>query len=149
MFDEALAITGRVMLELLDEHGCLKDFREVENLVTNTGKAAIAGRMVNPVVTGHMTHMAVGSGATAPASSDVALVAEIVRIALATPGGSLAGAVVTYAATFVPGIGTGALQEAGIFNAPSGVSMQNRTTFAVINKAAGDTLNVTWTVTVG
>jgi hypothetical protein len=149
MFDEALAITGRVTLELLDEHGRLKDFREIENLVTNTGKAAIAGRMVNPAVATHMTHMAVGSGSTAPAASDVALAAEIVRVALATAGGTLAGAVVTYAATFAPGIGTGALQEAGIFNAPSGVSMQNRTTFAVINKAAGDTLNVTWTVTVG
>jgi len=50
--------------------------------------------------------------------------------------------------TFGAGVGTGAVTEAGIFNASSAGTMLCRTTFSVINKAAADTLGITWTVTV-
>ncbi len=52
-----------------------------------------------------------------------------------------------YVATFSAGEGTGAVTEAGIFNASTSGTMLCRTVFSVVNKAAGDTLQVTWTVT--
>lgn len=66
---------------------------------------------------------------------------------------------ITYACTFAPGTGTGAIVEAGIFNdsSPShtetvsglvGGVMLCRTTFAVVNKGADDTMSITWTVTI-
>jgi hypothetical protein len=66
---------------------------------------------------------------------------------------------ITYACTFLPGTGTGAIVEAGIFNdsSPShtesvsslvGGVMLCRTTFAVVNKGADDTMSITWTVTI-
>jgi hypothetical protein len=55
---------------------------------------------------------------------------------------------VVYVATFPPGTGTGAVTEAGILDNSTGGTLLCRTTFGVINKAAADTLGITWTVTV-
>ena len=42
-----------------------------------------------------------------------------------------------------------ALREAGIFNAASSGTMLARAVYANIDKQAGDTLTITWTVTIG
>jgi hypothetical protein len=55
---------------------------------------------------------------------------------------------VTYVATFPAGTGTGAVTEAGIFNASSSGTMLCRTVFPVVNKQSGDSMTITWTVTV-
>ena len=49
---------------------------------------------------------------------------------------------------FPAGTGTGAVVEAAILNASSGGTLLCRTVFSVVNKAAADTLKITWTVTV-
>ena len=54
---------------------------------------------------------------------------------------------IVYVARFEAGDATGAVTEAGIFNAASSGSMLCRTKFNVVNKAADDTMNVTWTIT--
>ena len=65
-------------------------------------------------------------------------------------GGTVSGAVVTYAATFAAGTGTGSLIEAGIFNSATAASgtMLCKTSFDVVNKAANDSIAITWTVTI-
>jgi hypothetical protein len=147
MLDDALTITGRVQLELLDENGVRKQLVEAPNLVVTIGKNIIADRMKASQLLAAMSHMAVGTTGGGPAAGDAALAAEVARIALTST--NVVAAVITYAATFGPGVGTGALQEAGLFNAAAGQWMMARTVFAVINKAGGDTLNVSWTVTIG
>ena len=52
-----------------------------------------------------------------------------------------------YVSAFEAGDATGAVTEAGIFNAASGGDMLCRTVFSVVNKAADDTMSVTWTIT--
>lgn len=146
MIEDLIEMKGMVEFHLLRADGTEERW-SVENIVTNAGKAGIANRMLPVPSVNSMTHMAMGTGGTAPAVTDVALVAEVGRVALANQ--VVAGAVVTYTAVFPAGVATGALVEAGLFNAAAGPMMQNRTTFAVINKAAGDVLNVTWTTTVG
>ena len=54
---------------------------------------------------------------------------------------------IEYVTTSGAGVATGAVTEAGIFNASSSGTMLCRTVFAVVNKGSGDTLQVTWTVT--
>ena len=54
---------------------------------------------------------------------------------------------VVYEASFEAGDATGAVTEAGIFNAASSGDMLCRTKFNVVNKAADDTMSVTWTIT--
>jgi hypothetical protein len=93
-----------------------------------------------------MTHMAIGSGTTDPAPADTALQTSLGRVSLTST--TVTDNSVEYVATFAAGTGTGAVTEAGIFNASSGGTMLCRTEFAVINKAAGDSMTITWTVTV-
>ena len=55
---------------------------------------------------------------------------------------------ITYVATFSAGEGTGAITEAGLFNASSAGDMLCRTVFPVINKGVNDSCTITWSVTV-
>jgi hypothetical protein len=136
---------GQLRLLLTDEHGAVKQDEKVQNLVVTTGLGFIASRMKDATAT-VMTHMAIGSGAVSPVLGNTALGTELGRVALANT--VVAANVVTYTATFPAGTGTGSITEAGIFNASSSGTMLNRVTFGVITKAAGDSLAVTWTVTV-
>jgi hypothetical protein len=144
--NETIEMRGQVVIETFDQAtGQLKERREIKNLVVSVGKAFIASRMVaatEPV----MSHMAVGSNSTAPAAGDTTLGTELGRVALSSL--TSAGAVVTHSATFPAGTGTGAVVEAGVFNAGSAGTMQCRTVFPVVNKGADDAMQITWTVTV-
>ena len=93
-----------------------------------------------------ISHIAVGTGTTAPAAAQTALVTESARVA-ATYAHTAGTKVFTMVATFPAGTATAALTEAGIFNAASAGTMLDRVTFAVINKGAADTLTVTFTFT--
>lgn len=139
-----ISVVGSPTIVLRDKHGNIKTEFKVPNRVVTVGKNFIAQRMTGtPAV---MSHMAVGTGTTPAADGDTALQAEIARVALGSL--STAGAVTTYTATFPAGVGTGAITEAGVFNSNSAGTMLCRTTFAVVNKGADDTMSITWTVTV-
>jgi hypothetical protein len=143
-YDNVFA-TGEVRLVLTDEHGTVKHDEKVQNLVVTSGLGFIVSRMKDATAS-VMTHMAIGSGVTAEALGQTALVTELGRVALTNT--TIAANVITYTATFPAGTGTGAVTEAGIFNASSSGTMLSRRVFGVINKASTDSLAVTWTVTV-
>lgn len=137
---------GILNIVLRDETGAVKEDVTVENLVVDTGLAYIASRMAGTSET-VMSHMAVGSGTTNPAAGDTALETQLgSRVALTST--TVTDNAVEYIATFGAGAGTGAVTEAGIFNASSGGTMLCRTEFAVINKGASDSMTITWTVTI-
>jgi hypothetical protein len=140
MLQDDLKMTGRLSIAINDEV-----VQEVKNLVVTTGKGYVASRMKDATATA-MSHMAVGTGSTAAAAGDTALGSEVDRNALAST--TVSGANITYVATFAAGEGTGALTEAGLFNASSSGTMLCRTVFAVVNKGASDSMTITWTVTV-
>lgn len=144
MIQETVKAIGALQIKLYGPDGKLKQEQNVKNLVVTTGKGFIAGRMVGtPTV---MSHMAIGSGTVDPAVGDTTLGTELGRVSLTSSAAS--GAVVTYVASFGAGTGTGAVTEAGIFNASSAGTLLCRTEFAVVNKGADDSLSITWTVTV-
>jgi hypothetical protein len=145
MFTDEITVTGKLNVILVDQMGIVKEEHDFDNLVVTAGKGYIASRMKDATATA-MSHMAIGTGTTAAAASQTALVTEANRQALTST--SVSGAAVTYSATFGAGNGTGAITEAGLFNASSGGTMLCRTVFSVINKGAADTLTVSWTVTV-
>ena len=144
MIQETVKATGALQIKLYGPDGKLKQEQNVKNLVVTTGKGFIAGRMVGTPTA--MSHMAIGSGEDNPAVGDTTLGIELGRVALTSS--AAAGAVVTYVASFGAGVGTGAVTEAGIFNASSAGTLLCRTEFAVVNKGADDSLSITWTVTV-
>ena len=147
MFNDAIKMTGNLKLVLTDEHGNVKQEEEVKNLVVTVGKNFIASRMKDATATA-MTHMEVGTGTTAAAVGDTALQTPVASSRVTLTSTTVTTNSVAYVATFPAGTGTGALTEAGLFNASSSGTMLCRTVFSVINKGAADTLGITWTVTV-
>lgn len=144
MITEKLGFKGRLNIVLRDEHGNIKDEREVDNLVVTSGLTFIASRMAGNSKA-VMGYMGLGSGTTAAAAGQtdlVTLVGTRVSLSSTTPGTSN----VVYSATFGQNTSTGAITEAGIFNAVSGGDMLCRTVFAVVNKQAGDSMTITWTI---
>lgn len=137
--------TGRLVITLTGPDGAVKETREIENLVVTVGKGYIASRMKDATAT-VMSHTAVGTTNTTPDVGDTTLAAEAGRVALTST--NVVSNAVTYSASFPAGTGTGALVEAGLFNASSSGTMLTRTTFLVINKGAADTLGISWTVTI-
>lgn len=145
MIKENLKLKGHVSLVLRGADGSVKQNQEIRNLVVDSGLSVLASRLVG-TTDAVMSHMAVGSGNVAAAAGDTALGGELGRVALTS--GLASGNVVSYVATFGAGVGTGAVTEAGIFNDGTAGDMLCRTVFDVVNKAADDTLTVTWTVTI-
>lgn len=145
MFTESVNVKGNLEVILLDETGKQKDYRKVNNLVVAVGKDVIASRLVGNTLA-VMSHMAVGSSSTTAVTSQTGLGVELGRVALDST--ARASNTITYVATFPAGTGTGALTEAGILNASSSGNMLCRTVFGVVTKAAGDTVVITWNVTV-
>ena len=141
---EKLKFTGVVTIRRFNEKtGETLEERVIKNLVVTAGLAWIASRMLGaPAV---MSHMAVGTGAVAAADANTALGAELTRVALASS--TAVGGVVTYVASLPAGTATGALTEAGLFNAPTGGTMLARTVFPVVNKGANDAISITWAIT--
>jgi len=140
MVNENLKLTGALTIALND-----KVVHEVDNLVVTAGKNFVASRMKDTTKAA-MTHMAVGTGTTAAAASQTALVTEADRNTLTST--TVTANAIAYVCTWAAGDATAALTEAGIFNASSGGDMLCRTVFSVVNKAAADSMTITWTVTV-
>jgi hypothetical protein len=147
MVNDNIKITGDVKIDIIGVDGIVKDSREIKNLVVTSGKTFIASRMVGVAAT-VMGWMELGTGTTAAAVGDTALQTAISGSRVTLTSGTAATNVVTYVASFPAGTGTGAVTEAGVFNAASAGTMLCRTVFSVVNKGAADAMSITWTITV-
>ena len=144
MKKETVKLRGNVTIAL---NG--KVVKRIKNLVVTVGKNWVASRMqgVTDAVMGWMT---IGTGTTAAVIGDTALETSSFHQALSVSGGSVSGAVITFAATIGAGDGTGAITEAGIFNNVSidTGDMLARTVFSAVNKGALDSMTISWAVTI-
>jgi hypothetical protein len=145
MIKDGLKLRGDLGLVLRDKDGNIKEQREEKNLVVSAGLNFICDRMEG-TSEAVMSHMAVGSGSTAAAAGDTDL-ESILGSREALDSTTVSTNTITYVSSFEAGEGTGAITEAGIFNASTAGTMLCRTVFSVINKAADDTLQITWTIT--
>jgi hypothetical protein len=149
MIRETLKTTGELKIVVRDQNGNVKDERHEKNLVVTAGLNVIADRMKGTPTKAAMTHMAVGTSSTAAAAGQTALVSQLgTRVSLDST--TVTANAIEYVATFPSGASThsGALVEAGIFNASTAGDMLCRTTFAAVNKGDDDTVTITWTVTI-
>lgn len=142
---ENMKVTGKLSVVVRDSEGKIKQSLSVPNIVVTNGKNYIASRITGNTAT-IMSHMAIGTGNSTPVVGDSSLGVESGRVVLSSFTSS--NNQVTATATFPSGIGTGAITEAGIFNASSSGTMLCRTSFPVVNKAAGDAIAITWVITV-
>lgn len=144
-FEDTLKMKGELEIVVRDENGNIKEVKHAKNLVVSVGKTYIASRIVG-TSSNIMSYMAIGTGTSTPTASDTQLGTEAGRVVLSSSSNSANA--ITYTATFPAGTGTGAITEAAILNAGTSGTMLCRTTFPVVNKAAGDSIAVTWVVTI-
>jgi|PlaIllAssembly_1097288.scaffolds.fasta_scaffold557380_1 hypothetical protein len=149
---DMINLRGDVHFQLYDQNGDLKMEREDKNMVVTAGLGHVTSRLIG-TAQAVMGWMEVGTDATAAATAQTTLVAAVggSRTALTGSAGTqqtttLTNDTVQFVCTFGAGVGTGALVEAGVFNASSAGTMMCRTVFSVINKGALDSLTITWKV---
>jgi len=145
MIKDNLKLRGDLAIVLRDKDGNIKEQRNETNLVVSAGLNFICDRMEG-TSEAVMSHIAVGSDNTAAAAGNTDL-GSILGSREALDSTTVVDNAITYVASFEAGEGTGAITEAGIFNASTAGTMLCRTVFPVVNKAADDTLQITWTIT--
>lgn len=141
---EGLYLDVNMHIELFGEDGTLKEERWVHNTVTTAGKIGIADQILAAPSLPKMGWMAIGTGSP----TATLLGAEVARVAFDSKTRSTN--VITVIATFPAGTGTGAITEAGTFDVVTAntVNMWMSASFSVVNKAAGDSIVLTWTLTI-
>lgn len=143
--EDSLKLKGDVFITVKDKDGNVKEERHEENLVVSAGLNFICDRMEG-TSEAVMSHMGLGSGTTAAAAGDTD-VGSLLGSREALDSTTVSTNTITYVSSFEAGDATGAVTEAGIFNASSSGTMLCRVVFAAINKAADDTMSVTWVIT--
>ena len=139
MINDDLRLTGALTISLNDVV-----VQKTNNLVVTAGKNWVADRMNNANTV--MTHMALGTGTNAAAVGDTTLQTELDRNVLTST--TVSTNTIAYGCTWAAGDATGAITEAGIFDAASSGDMLARTVFSVVNKGASDSITITWTITI-
>lgn len=149
--EQSLQLHGKLDVLLYDESGKLKDERHFDNLIVDAGFEGVAYRIAphDGAVTPSTpwNYIAIGTGTTAVAPSNTALVSELVRLQDTQAQYLTSSKQLQLQVSFGPGVGTGNIAESGLFNAASAGDMLARQTFATVSKGASDTLTVTWTIT--
>jgi len=139
-------LKGHITIKLYDANGVLKEHRDINNVVVTVGKAFLAAWLTQSTQSDYfMRYVGLGTGASAASASDTSLQTELST----RSAGNLTNSTNVWQnqATFGPGVDTGAITEAGLFSASSAGTMMARQVFAVVNKGASDSLQLTWQIT--
>ncbi len=146
MLNDKLKLSGRVGIVVKDKNGKVKETREETNLVVNTGLNYITSRMKDATA-GVMSHMALGTGTTAAAAGDTDLETLVGSREALEDSTTVTDNTINYVCNFEANDVTGAITEAGIFNAASSGTMLCRVVFSAVNLTSTDSISVDWTIT--
>lgn len=128
--------------------------KKVSNMVTNAGKAAVAGLIIATGYTDAFDYIEVGTGTTAAALTDTTLETAITDSGLARVLATLSRVTTDVTndtaqlTTTFSVSGTKAVTESGVFGASSAGTMLARQVFSAINVVSGDSLTITWKIDV-
>lgn len=146
---EPFELVGVFHLRKWDEHGNLTNEVIKKNLVVNVGKNICRDRIGDPSTALPAANwIGIGTGTTAPASSDTNLVGLINRQSgVFTALGVGSWKIVSTWGAGNPSATSVAISESGVF-CGNAATMLSRVTFAVVNKASSDTISITWGFTI-
>lgn len=146
MIQENMKLHGAITLMLKKANGDVETVHK-DNIIVDVGFDFIANAIGKSASRpGVMGWIALGTGTTAAAAGQTALVTELDRNA-ATYAHTAGTKTFTFTADFAAGDATGAITEAGVFNASSSGIMLDRVVFPVVNKGADDSLTAVFTFT--
>ncbi len=148
---DVIRMKGFIEMELRNASNQEVLRRETHNVIVTSGRAWVLQQICSSMISTAQTinNMAVGTGTTAPATSDSALGGESLRKSIGTftttnltsnPPSWLA------AVSFATNEANTTLGEVGLFNSSSGGTMLGRATFTTINKTTSNTLSISYTV---
>jgi hypothetical protein len=160
---ETMDMKGVLTVRLVDRHGIVAEKR-FRNRIVTSGRQLVAqlfGGVTAGTPPANVTHMAVGTSATAPADNQATLgaersprkpITEVVYTEFDEPasgGGSVRRVRATLRAVFDFGEanGTDPLREAGVFTAFTGGVMYNRVVFDAVTKTNAFQLTLLWDIT--
>jgi hypothetical protein len=117
----------------------------IKNLITDAGRTLLLNRLASDSAT-YVTHMAIGTGATAPALANTQLGAETVRKAVTNSIVGTPNWKVTFNAIFTAAeINT--TTEVGLLNASSNGTLVTRNTHDAISIPAGSSMGIDYIIT--
>ena len=153
--NDTIKLVGEVTIEVRDKNGKLKFKRTFKNVITNVGKAQVAG-LINGVVTTPFKYIAIGTGdpdnpgtCSSESASDTSLQNEVARTqaTVSRTTTNVTNDTAQLQATFTAGA-TWKVCESGVFDASSGGNMLARKTFDTVTLYSGDQIAITWKITV-
>jgi len=152
-----LRMSGKVDMVLLHPDGTTEQ-RHLDNLIVDSGLQGVASRIaphdgsINP--SSAYNFIALGTSSNPVSADQTSLVSELPFSATYSRHQDTVATFVStgpkqlvLSVTFSPGEATGAISESGIFDSSTGGDMLARQAFSTINKGEGDTLTITWTIT--
>jgi hypothetical protein len=154
---DSIKITGRLLVEHYRDGKLINEPKWIENVVTSVGKNALAS-LLNSANAGTtlVTHMGFGTSTTAVANTDTALGAELTigsngyARASVTSRSNPSPNIIQYVATLTGITASTTIQEAGLFNASTGGTLiAHQLTGSQTLSSSGDSLQVTWQITIG
>ena len=126
------------------------------NLLTNNGRDWMISQVYTNTSAGTRGSgfVALTTNTASPAASDTALTSEITTGGLARADATTKSHTggtneTTIQHTFTASATHTAVQKSGLFNAASGVTLSHVNTFTAVTLQSSDTLQVTWTTTLG
>ena len=140
-----MRIDGVGTFVLTHKDGSVERFLK-HNLIVTGGFDFICDVMGNAEQPTNMAFIGVGEGTDEAVASETSLQKELAR-STAVYAHAEGTKTFTLTAEFPEGVATGAITEAGVFNADKGGIMLDRVTFAVINKGEDDRFTATFQFT--
>lgn len=140
-------LSGEVELIHRDKDGNIIDKQKIKNLIVNVGKEYVA-KLINGVVTDPFTYIQIGTGTTAPVSTNTTLETFYAEGSAACSYEADYKARFAYTFNFTESV---TITESGIFDGLQATSphMLSRRTFTGKAMSATESLEVIWTITVG
>ena len=178
-FASSALVSGQMTLELRDNEGNLKAYRQTDNVITANGENCVAKALFTPskyatgvassgttcvgAITVPFSFIALGNGTTQAQNTDNNMQTQHTITGLEIRSGTVTftnstglgtpstASIVSIANTFTSAGTTTTVSEAGLFNGTSASTngMFAHKTFTPITVNSGDSLAVTWTINIG
>lgn len=146
-------VRGFIRLQIRDKDGNIRDDSGfMENVITNTGLAAMAGLVGNTGSIAAFTYLGVGTSTTAASASQSALVAEISTLGLSRGSATVTRSTTTQTNDTLQldktwsALGSVTVEEIGVFNALSAGIMLARKVTGTKALANGEDLIATYKI---
>lgn len=154
-FSRICVLQSALRLRVIRRDGSVEDLGLVgEKLITTVGVGFLVDAWQNSVELENMKYHALGTGSTAEASGDTALITELtteytgnVRATGTTTEGASANIFRTVGTNTLDGTPGAALREHGIFSANAAGVLWDRTVYSAITLSSGDALESTYDAT--